>query len=280
MMNPSRTHGADHSRSVEIDIGFSSCPNDTFIFDALVNGRIDTSLYRFTPRIADIEELNLRAFSGDWQVTKLSFYAWLLLQDRYQILDSGAALGYGCGPLLVAGASLTSLDSARIAVPGRYTTAYLLLQLWMGEKANANVEFVRFDEILPGIAAGRFEAGLIIHEGRFVYERYNCRSLVDLGRWWEDETGLPIPLGCIAIRTDMAAHREAIENLIRDSVIHAKMNPEEGRDFIKRHAQEMDDRVIADHIALYVNDFTVSLGTMGKEAVSVLKERARNWNLL
>jgi 1,4-dihydroxy-6-naphthoate synthase len=150
----------------------------------------------------------------------------------------------------------------------------------MGRPINAHVEFVRFDEILPGIAVGRFDAGLVIHEGRFVYQKYDCTSLVDLGEWWESETGSPIPLGCIAIREDMSSHRGAVENLVRDSVIHAKMNPQEGRDFIKGHAQEMDDKVIDDHISLYVNDFTVSLGSSGREAVSVLKERAQRWKLL
>jgi 1,4-dihydroxy-6-naphthoate synthase len=265
--------------SIAFDIGFSSCPNDTFIFNALVNRQIDTAPYLFHPRIADVEELNSRAFLGDWQVTKLSFYAWLLLKDRYLLLDSGAALGFGCGPLLVAGPSFTSLDAARIAVPGRYTTAWLLLQLWMGKKGST-ATFVRFDEILPGIASGRFDAGLVIHEGRFVYQRYGCTQLVDLGEWWEKETGFPIPLGCIALRADMASHREAVESLIRDSVIHAKMNPDAGWDFIKGHAQEMDDKVMAEHISLYVNDFTVSLGSAGRGAVSVLKERAEKSTLL
>ncbi|MHB8090617.1 MAG: 1,4-dihydroxy-6-naphthoate synthase [Syntrophales bacterium] len=268
------------SETIELDIGFSPCPNDTFIFDALVNRRIDATPYLFHPRIADVEELNGKAFSGGWQVTKLSFYAYLLLGERYLLLDSGAALGYGCGPLLVAGTSFKSLEGARIAVPGRYTTAYLLLQLWMGGAGQAKVEFARFDEILPGIAAGRFDAGLIIHEGRFVYQRYNCSPLIDLGEWWEQETGLPIPLGCIAIRRDMASHQEAVAALIRDSVLHARKHPAVGQDFIKEHAQELDDKVTAEHIALYVNDFTLSLGSAGNDAISVLKERAERWKLL
>jgi len=150
----------------------------------------------------------------------------------------------------------------------------------MGGAGKEEVEFVRFDEILPGIAAGRFDAGLIIHEGRFVYQRYNCSPLIDLGEWWEKETGLPIPLGCIALRADMSDHKEAIENLIRDSVLHAKRHPEAGRDFIKEHAQELDDKVTGEHIALYVNDFTVSLDSAGNDAISVLKERAERWKLL
>jgi len=268
------------SETIELEIGFSPCPNDTSIFDALVNRRIDTQPYLFHPRIADVEELNVQAFSGSWQVTKLSFYAYLLLGDRYLLLDSGAALGYGCGPLLVAGPSFQSLAGARIAVPGRYTTAYLLLQLWLGGPGKADVEFVRFDEILPGLAAGRFDAGLIIHEGRFVFPRYNCSQLIDLGAWWEQETGLPIPLGCIAIRRDSASHQGAVERLIRDSILYARRRPAAGRDFIKEHAQELDDKVTAEHIALYVNDFTLSLGSAGNDALSVLKERAERWKLL
>lgn len=271
---------SDRQDAIEIGIGFSSCPNDTFIFDALVNARMDTGPYRFSPYIADVEELNDRAFSGTLPVTKLSFYAFLQLEERYLLLDAGAALGYGCGPLLLAGPSFTSLEKARVAVPGRYTTAWLLMQLWMGGRSVGDVAFVRFDEILPGIAAGRFDAGLIIHEGRFVYQSYNCSSLADLGEWWEKETGLAIPLGCIAIRSDMASHREAVENLIRASLLHARRFPEEGRAFIKKHAQEMDDRVIEEHIALYVNDFSVSLGAAGREAIAALKERAKRWKLL
>lgn len=281
-LNVHKMERKDDNDATEFGIGFSSCPNDTFIFDALVNGRIDAVPYRFSPFIADVEELNGRAFSGTGTlpVTKLSFYAFLLLKERYLLLDAGAALGYGCGPLLLAGPSFTSLEKARVAVPGRYTTAFLLMQLWLGGKSVGAVEFVRFDEILPGIAAGRFDAGLIIHEGRFVYQSYNCSSLVDLGEWWEKETGLAIPLGCIAIRSDRASHKEAVENLIRASLLHARKFPEEGRAFIKKHAQEMDDRVIEEHISLYVNDFSVSLGAGGKEAIAALKERAMRWKLL
>ena len=320
--------------ALELETGFSPCPNDTFIFDALVNGRIDTAPFRFLSRIADVEELNELAFAGAYPVTKLSFYAYLLLKDRYDLLDSGAALGYGCGPLLVArkgggrdqisatrehhtispeigmlspgcpawlrdariavpgrGDDLLSpeigivppdfparLKDARIAVPGRYTTAYLLLQLWQGGRGN--VEFARFDEILPGVASGRYDAGLIIHEGRFVYQNYDCRELIDLGQWWEAETGLPLPLGCIALRRDMSRHKEAVEALLRQSVEYARKNPQAGMEFIKRHAQELDDEVISAHISLYVNDFTLSLGERGRRAVEVLEERARCLGIL
>ncbi len=258
---------------MNIDVAFSPCPNDTFIFHALIHGDIDTAPFNFTPHIADVEELNNLAFTRTYPVTKLSFYAFLLLRDRYELLDAGAALGYGCGPLLVAKKPLASIRDARIAVPGRYTTAYLLLQLWQG--GLRHIEFTRFDQILPGIADGLYDAGLIIHEGRFVYGAYNCIKIVDLGEWWEEQTGLPIPLGCIALRKDMSLHKDAIELMLQASVVYAMHNPEAAKDFIKLHAQELDDRVISEHISLYVNEFTLALGEIGAKAMETLKEMAQ-----
>lgn len=258
---------------MNIDVAFSPCPNDTFIFHALIHGCIDNAPFRFTPLIADVEELNALAFAGSYPVTKLSFYAYLLLRDRYELLDAGAALGYKCGPILVAKKPIVSFEDAWIAVPGRYTTAYLLLQLW--QKGCKHIEFTRFDQILPGIARGMYDAGLIIHEGRFVYPEYNCVKIIDLGEWWESQTGLPIPLGCIAIRKDMSQHKGAIESLLKASVAHAMNKPAASRDFIKLHAQELDDQVISDHISLYVNDFTLSLGETGMRAIKTLEEMAQ-----
>ena len=283
------------SNAIELDIGFSPCPNDTFIFDALIHQRIDTAPFRFRPQIADVEELNKRGFAQRHPITKLSFYAYLLLKDHYDLLDSGAALGYGCGPLLVGriigGHDPNSpeigivppdcpawLRDARIAVPGRYTTAYLLLRIWQGSCGRA--EFVRFDEILPGVASGKYDAGLVIHEGRFVYQKYDCRKIVDLGQWWESETGLPLPLGCIALRRDMFRYKEAVETMLRQSVQHAMKNPGASNEFVKRHARELDDQVISDHISLFVNEFTLSLGQTGMRAIEALEERARCQGIL
>ena len=283
------------SNAIELDIGFSPCPNDTFIFDALIHQRIDTAPFRFRPQIADVEELNKRGFKRKHPITKLSFYAYLLLKDHYDLLDSGATLGYGCGPLLVARKigehgpispeiGIVSPDfpewirDARIAVPGRYTTAYLLLQIWQGKCGRA--EFVRFDEILPGVASGKYDAGLVIHEGRFVYQKYDCLKIVDLGQWWESETGLPLPLGCIALRRDMFRYKEAVETLLRQSVRQAMKNPGAANEFIKLHAQELDDQVISDHISLFVNEFTLSLGQTGMRAIEALEERARCQGIL
>lgn len=263
-----------------IDLAFSPCPNDTFIFHAMLHGCIETAPLRFAAYIDDVESLNRAAMEGMFPVTKLSFFACMHLKSRYELLDAGAALGYGCGPILVAKAANVPLTEARIAVPGTYTTANLLLRLW--HPGALKIETVRFDEILPGIDAGRFDAGVIIHEGRFVYPDYHCVPVVDLGQWWEAETGLPIPLGCIAIRKDEPTLplKRDIERMLRDSVRYAFAHPEASRGFVKAHAQEMDDGVIESHIRLYVNDFTLSLGTTGRKAIETLEEMARCRGLL
>jgi len=255
-----------------MEIAFSPCPNDTFIFHAMLNRCVDTQGLHFTPHIADVEELNLRASEGTFPVTKLSFYAYLLLRDRYELLDSGSALGYGCGPLLVAKTPPKNLADAHIAIPGTHTTAHMLLKLWCPEIGH--VIPTRFDKILPGVQSGEFDAGLIIHEGRFVYPEYDCVKIIDLGEWWESETKMPIPLGCIAIRKDpdTIRHKSQIETIIRNSVCHAFENRDASRAFIKSHAQEMDDEVIDGHISLYVNEFSISLGETGRKAVETLAE--------
>ncbi|OQY58565.1 MAG: hypothetical protein B6245_11195 [Desulfobacteraceae bacterium 4572_88] len=255
-----------------IDMGFSPCPNDTFIFHAMVHGLVDTTGFRFIPHIDDVEALNQKASEGLLPVTKLSFYAYLLLRNRYTLLDSGSALGYGCGPLLVAKSPLENPATAKIAIPGTYTTAHMLLRLWCPEIRN--VTPTRFDLILPGVQSGEFDAGLIIHEGRFIYPEYDCIRIVDLGEWWESETGLPIPLGCIAIRNDpeTICHKGIIESVLRNSVNYAFEHREASRAFIKSHAREMDGAVIDKHIGLYVNEFTVSLGETGMKAVRKVSE--------
>lgn len=257
-----------------IDIAFSSCPNDTFVFHAMLNNLVDTGGLSFTPHIDDVESLNRQAKKGVYQVSKLSFAAWLRLRDNYELLDSGAALGFGCGPLLVARSKDISVENALIAVPGKDTTANMLFRLKYPEAKNKTV--ARFDEILPGIKAGKFDAGVIIHEGRFVFKDYGCQKIIDLGEWWEEETSSPIPLGCIAIRKDEETiiHKDAIESGIRESVAFSFENPGASREYVKSLAQEMDDDVIDQHIKLYVNEFTLSLGEKGKNAVQKLEEMA------
>jgi 1,4-dihydroxy-6-naphthoate synthase len=259
---------------IKLDIAFSPCPNDTFIFHAMVNGCIDTGRFCFSPFLDDVEALNNKALSKTFPVSKLSFYAYLKLKNQYEILDSGAALGYGCGPLLVGKNDDIPGSGAKIAIPGQLTTAHLLLKLWYPEFTN--VEITRFDIILKGVQSGKYDAGLIIHEGRFVYPQYGLKKIVDLGQWWEKETGLPIPLGCIAIRKDRPYifYKQEIESILKRSVNHAHKNRFASRAFIKSHAQELEDKIIDGHIELYVNSFTFSLGETGNKAVQKLEELA------
>ena len=279
-MSISRQHPTtfkDINMTQQIHIGFSTCPNDTFIFHAMLHGLVDTGNLNFVPHMHDVKELNRMAFKQTLQVTKLSFYAWHKLKTSWEVLDSGAALGFGCGPLLVGrpGESLTA--QSKIAVPGRDTTAWLLLQLWNPDIKN--IEITRFDNILEGVQNHRYDFGLIIHEGRFVYADYGCVQIVDLGAWWEAKTGLPIPLGCIAIRKDPKTYalKSEVTSILKKSVQYAMAHRNASRTFVKQHAQEMEDQVIDDHIDLYVNDFTISLGDQGKKAINRLEEMA-DWN--
>jgi 1,4-dihydroxy-6-naphthoate synthase len=222
-----------------------------------------------------VEELNRKAFSETFHITKLSFFAWMKLQDKYDLLDSGSALGHGCGPLLISRTGEPPANEAKIAIPGEYTTAHLLLKLF--DPKLTNVSVARFDHILEGVSDGTYDAGLVIHESRFVYEEHGLKKVVDLGQWWEDETGAPIPLGCIAISKKPCAHekKSEVESVLGASVRFALNTPTASRDFVKEHARELDDHVIDSHIGLYVNDFTVSLGEKGRKAVEKLEEMAR-----
>ncbi|MFH0977252.1 MAG: 1,4-dihydroxy-6-naphthoate synthase [Spirochaetota bacterium] len=259
----------------QLDIAFSPCPNDTIIFHAMLHGLVDTRGLKFIQYIYDVETLNEKAFAGKFRVTKMSFAAYLRLTDIYDILDSGAALGYGCGPLVVARNSGIDLHSATIAVPGQNTTANLLFRLRYPEVKN--IEYTRFDNIMDGVRNGRYDAGVIIHEGRFIYSDYNLVKIIDLGEWWEQETGMPIPLGCIAIKKDEETilHKHDVESIIRESLSFGLSNRQASRKFIKSHAQEMDDTVIDSHINLYVNEFSLSLGEKGREAIRVLNEMVK-----
>lgn len=257
---------------ITMTTAFSTCPNDTFIFDAMVHGKIDAGAFRFVPHMADVEELNEKAFEGTYELTKLSFHAYLLLKERYLLLDSGSALGHSCGPLVVARDAGVDIDHGNVAVPGMYTTALLLLRLW---KPHVRVAVLRFDEIMPAVREGKFSAGLIIHEGRFVFEKYGLKKIVDLGEWWENETNLPIPLGCIALRNDFEKYYQQINNIMKASIEYAHKHPADSREFVRAMAQEMEEDVIARHIALYVNEFTHSLGAKGNEAITMLEKMAR-----
>ena len=259
-----------------LSLGYSTCPNDTYIFHAMTHGLVGCGSVRFEPTLKDVETLNQEARYQTLDVTKLSFAVIGQLRDAYGLLRSGAALGRGCGPLIVArpGSGLSGIASSRVAVPGLWTTANLLLGLYLS--VHPKVEPIPFDRIMSAVAKGVFDYGVIIHEGRFTFESYGLVDLLDLGQWWEDETGLPIPLGGIAIRRELGPlTAEKVETTIRESVQYAFDHPEASRSHVKTCAQEMTDDVIDQHIALYVNDDSVSIGEEGVAAIEMLFKRGR-----
>lgn len=257
-----------------LTLGYSTCPNDTFLFHALAQGKIDCRGLEFEIHLADVERLNQDAEDGRLDVTKLSFAAIGHLRERYALLHSGAALGRGCGPLIVAkpGFDPSCLDRVSIAVPGMRTTAAMLLGLYLSRVPAC--EPMTFDRIMPAVSRGDYAAGVIIHEGRFTFQDHGLVALADLGRWWEDDTGLPIPLGGIAVRRDLGPEvAQRVEAAIRDSVAYAFAHPEASDGYIRTHAQEMEDHVVRKHIELYVNEFTLDLGETGVAAVAELFRR-------
>ncbi len=258
--------------AIPLSLGYSPCPNDTFIFYGLVHGRVKMDgIVLEQPVLEDVETLNLWALQTKLQVSKLSFHALGHVLDDYVMLGAGAALGRGCGPLLVAGDQSADRDIAQwtIAVPGRYTTAAMLLGLWRPNLARTVV--VRFDRIMEQVSQGRVDAGVIIHESRFTYPEFGLHCVMDLGQWWEEKTGLPIPLGCIAARRNLPVDvLERLEQGIRESVRWSMAHPESCSQYIHEHAQEMAPDVLRSHIALYVNDYTVDLQEEGRMAVETL----------
>ncbi len=269
------------SPELDITFGYSPCPNDTFAFHALMHRLVPTPGARLKPFLADVEELNRRALRAELGLTKLSFHALAHVLDDYALLRSGAALGRGCGPLLVAraGARPADLSETLVAVPGRLTTAHLLLSLFLGRPPR--VEPLLFSEIMPAVASGRYGAGLVIHEGRFTYQEHGLASLVDLGQWWEETTGLPIPLGCIAARRDLGRDTGLmLERAISQSVRLAWAEPQASQAYVLAHSQEMEPSVVQRHIGLYVNEFTAELGEDGLAAVAEAMRRGRAAGLL
>lgn len=265
-----------------LTLGFSPCPNDTFIFHALVHGLArELDLDLAPPVVADVETLNEWAMQGRLDVTKLSFHALGHVLDDYVLLESGAALGRGCGPLLIARRErdLSRLADLKIAIPGRFTTAALLLRMY--EPACRRLVGMRFDQIMPALARGEVEAGVIIHESRFTYRQEGFVLLKDLGIWWEEASGCPIPLGGIGARRSLGSELIArIDDAIGESVRRAFADPRLSREYIHRHAQEIDDRVLRDHIDLYVNDFSLELGPEGHRAVDLFLARGRAAGIL
>jgi len=259
----------------ELTLGFSPCPNDTFIFHALVHGVIPAGGLTFRERLEDVESLNRLVLDRVLDISKISFHLLGHIRDDYALLRSGGALGRGCGPLVVARDRFVpgELRGKRVAIPGRYTTACLLLRLF--DPTLDTFVIMPFHEILEAVARGDVDAGVIIHESRFTYQKYGLHPLLDLGEWWEGETGRPIPLGGIVARRSLGTQLlTTVEDALRESVLFAQAHPGEAMEYIRAHSREMSNEVCAAHIKLYVNNYTVELGSDGEAAVATLLERA------
>jgi 1,4-dihydroxy-6-naphthoate synthase len=256
---------------MKLTLGFSPCPNDTFIFDAMVHGRIDTEGLEFDYLLADVEELNRRAFSNDLDITKMSFYAYTYAANNYLILDSGSALGHRNGPLLISKNKMdpSALVTSRIAIPGKFTTANMLFSIAWPEAIN-KIEYL-FSSIEEALLNEEVDAGLIIHETRFTYHKKGLHKIADMGEYWEKLTGLPIPLGTITVNRRLSEDIALkVNRIVRRSLEYAYHNSIASYDFVVANAKEMDSTVMNNHIKLFVNKFTLNLGKEGKKAISEL----------
>lgn len=256
-----------------MELGYSFCPNDTFIFYALAHGRLGAAAPAVGEVLEDVETLNRWALEGRLPLTKISYHAYALVRDSYVALRAGGALGIGVGPLVVAREPLGSLAGRTVAIPGELTTAALLLRLSQPEFPRTIT--MRYDAILPAVARGEVEAGLIIHESRFTYAGHGLVKALDLGEWWAAETGLPIPLGAILARRDLGPERlDALNAAVRDSLDYAWAHPDEPAAYMREHALETDERAIRLHVQTYVNAFSRDVGEDGELAVRELFARA------
>jgi 1,4-dihydroxy-6-naphthoate synthase len=273
---------------MNLSLGFSPCPNDCFIFDAMVHGKIDTEGLEFDVVMEDVEALNQRAFKKELDITKLSFHAFLYVQENYILLKSGSALGFNCGPLLV-GSSESVVrrlkeipddnSELKIAIPGKHTTANFLLSLAYPEIKNKTE--VLFSEIEQQVLNGKYDAGLIIHESRFTYEQKGLKKIMDLGEFWESLIHAPIPLGGIVSRRSFDNELlQKINRVIRKSVEYAYANTPDVMPYVKQHAQEMNEEVMKKHIDLYVNEYSIDLGDTGAKAVNLLFKKAKEISLI
>jgi len=266
---------------LKLTLGFSPCPNDTFIFDALVHHKIDTEGLDFEVYLGDVEDLNNKAFNSELDITKISYHAFGYLTDNYVLLDSGSALGKGCGPLLVKSEKVKSLklDKAIIAIPGKMTTANFLLSIAHPEATN-KVELL-FSDIENAIINKEVDAGLIIHENRFTYQEKGLEKIIDLGEYWENTTGALIPLGGIIIKRDLP--KEIIQKfnrILRKSIEYAFENPASPINYMKEHSQEMDEKVMMQHVDLYVNKYSIDLGKEGKNAITQMFNLAQEKGII
>ena len=274
---------------MKLTLGFSPCPNDTFIFDALIHHKIDTKGLDFEVGYQDVETLNLKAFKGDLDITKLSYHAFAYAVEDYELLDAGSALGFGVGPMLIAkdpklakllqqkldrAESLEGFDQLKVGYPGKYTTANFLLGLAFPELKN-KVELV-FSDIEGALLDGSIDLGLIIHENRFTYAEKGLHKVVDLGEYWEKTTKFPIPLGGIVVKRSLPQEvKDTLNTILKESVEFAFANPKSGLEFIRQHAQEMSEEVMYKHIELYVNKYSIELGIEGRNAIAKMFEKAQ-----
>jgi 1,4-dihydroxy-6-naphthoate synthase len=278
---------------MKLSLGFSPCPNDTFIFDALIHHKIDTEGLDFEVFYDDVETLNQKAMRAELDITKLSYHAFAYVADKYVLLDSGSALGFGVGPLLISDLEISISDlengairnrkseikNPLIGIPGKYTTANFLLGLAF-PNATHKVEMV-FSDIEDALLEGRIDIGLIIHENRFTYQNKGLKKIIDLGDYWEKQTGCAIPLGGIVANRKLPLEvQHKINRILRRSVEFAFANPKSGLEFIRSHAQEMSEEVMYKHIELYVNKYSVDLGTEGKKAIKLLFDTALEKNII
>jgi 1,4-dihydroxy-6-naphthoate synthase len=272
---------------MKLTLGFSPCPNDTFIFDALIHHKIDTEGLEFEVFYDDVETLNQKAFRGELDITKLSYHAFAYMTDKYVLLDSGSALGFGVGPMLISDLEISVSDLEKnlindpksgtrepiIGIPGKFTTANFLLGLAFPEATNKK-EIV-FSEIEDSVLDGRIDIGLIIHENRFTYQDKGLKKIIDLGDYWEKRTGCAIPLGGIVVNRNLPLDvQHKINRVLRKSVEFAFANPKSGVEFIRQHAQEMSEEVMYKHIELYVNQYSVDLGVEGRKAINLMFDTA------
>jgi 1,4-dihydroxy-6-naphthoate synthase len=258
---------------MKLSLGFSPCPNDTFIFDALVNKKIDTGNFEFEVVLEDVQTLNRWALEGKLDLSKISYGVWPLLQKNYSLLDAGGALGKGVGPLLISKDQilLKDIHQLTVAIPGEHTTAHLLFTMAFPQVKKK--KFMVFSQIESAVLSGEVDFGVIIHENRFTYMQRGLVKQMDLGEYWEQKTGSPIPLGGIVMRHHFSvADRAEIDRLIRDSVAYAEAYYPDLSDYVVRHSQEMQKSVMRQHIDLYVNQFSLSLGEQGRHAVKILLE--------
>jgi 1,4-dihydroxy-6-naphthoate synthase len=268
----------------KLSLGFSPCPNDTFIFDALIHHKIDTEGLDFDVFFDDVETLNKKALQGELDITKLSFHAFAHVSDKYVLLDAGSALGFGVGPLLISKTAYTpeevkSKPSLSVGIPGTYTTANFLLTIAFPELQNKK-ELV-FLAIEQSLLNQELDLGVIIHENRFTYAQKGLHKIIDLGDYWEQQTGMPIPLGGIMINRNIDLETQfTVNRLIRKSVEYAFEHPEASSDFVRHHAQELDESVRKQHIDLYVNKYSIDLGDLGKQAIRVLFEKGQSAGLI